>query len=84
MTLYFHLDDSTPTPGVRDVLQQLSAMDVTMGVISNHLFGSDVLQEHLSRHDLCRYFRVVMSSAGFKRVQSGDISIESRHARSCS
>jgi putative hydrolase of the HAD superfamily len=63
--LYFHLDDSKPTDGIRDVLGKLFAMDVTMGVISNHPFGNVVLWEHLSRHGLSRYFRIVMSSADY-------------------
>lgn len=63
--LYFHLDDSRPTDGVRQAIEKLYAMNIKMGVISNHLFGSAILREHLSRHNLSRYFELVMSSADY-------------------
>ncbi len=52
-------------PGVHEVLSELSHRGVPMGVISNTCFSHEVLCHELEKHDLCRFFRFIISSADY-------------------
>ncbi len=58
-----------PEPGVGEVLADLAARNVPLGVVSNTMFTERVLRWELSRHGLEGFFRIVLGSAdyGFRK-----------------
>jgi len=54
-----------PEPGILDVLEELVARDLPMGVVSNSAFSQNTLSWELDKHGLLDAFHFVMSSANY-------------------
>jgi putative hydrolase of the HAD superfamily len=54
-----------PAPGIGPVLDDLASRGLALGVVSNSMFGAEVLRWELARHGLAAPFRFVMSSADY-------------------
>lgn len=54
-----------PEDGIRGVLHWLSSQGIALGVVSNSMFSTEVLQWELARHGLGEAFRFVVSSADY-------------------
>jgi putative hydrolase of the HAD superfamily len=53
----------SPEPGIREVLAELTARNIPMGVVSNAAFSTEMLQWEMAKHDLLKPFQFVISSA---------------------
>lgn len=54
-----------PEPGIRPLLELLSARQIRMGIISNSMFTASVLRWELQQHALADFFPLVMASADY-------------------
>jgi putative hydrolase of the HAD superfamily len=54
-----------PEPGIGPLLDDLASRGLALGVVSNSMFGAEVLRWELARHGLAAPFRLVMSSADY-------------------
>jgi putative hydrolase of the HAD superfamily len=54
-----------PEPGVGAALRRLAARGIPLGVVSNSMFGAEVLRWELARHGLDRAFSLLLSSADY-------------------
>ncbi|MBT4502481.1 MAG: HAD family hydrolase [Gemmatimonadetes bacterium] len=54
-----------PEPGIENLLVELRALDIPLGIVSNSTFSGEVLTWELAHHGLDRFFEFVMSSADY-------------------
>jgi HAD superfamily hydrolase (TIGR01549 family) len=63
MEIWKSMHRFSPEPGVREVLAELTAHNVPMGVVSNAAFSTEVLQWEMAKHNILEPFQFVISSA---------------------
>ncbi|HBF34873.1 TPA: hypothetical protein DDW35_09970 [Candidatus Sumerlaeota bacterium] len=63
MEIWKSMHTFSPEPGVREVLAELTAKGIPMGVVSNAAFSTEALQWEMAKHDLLKPFQFVISSA---------------------
>jgi FMN phosphatase YigB (HAD superfamily) len=70
-----------PTEHVETALGYLAARAIPMGVVSNAPFSGRILAGELSRHELLRHFRFVLSSADIGQRKPGTAILHQRRPR---
>jgi putative hydrolase of the HAD superfamily len=68
-------------PGAFEALEELHRYDIPVGVVSNCIFGSHILQYELAKHGLAGNLRFVMVSAEYSVVKPSVLLFEIAAAR---
>ncbi len=70
-----------PMPGVREALDAFQRSGIAMGVVSNTLFGHNVIRHELAKHDLADYMAFVIASADYAVRKPDPLLLEVAAAR---